>query len=91
MEFQAFHQQLNSSGDDMNVIQVGRPAVSRYHNTRKFYVTDEGVDYEVHDWPTAELGLKLGGFMLLKDMDNANEELFSADDELDVDFTDEIP
>ncbi len=22
--------------DDMNVIQVGRPAVSRYHNTRKF-------------------------------------------------------
>ena len=53
MEFQAFHQQLNCSGDDMNVIQVGRPAVSRYHNTRKFYMTDEGVDYEVHDWPTA--------------------------------------
>ena len=91
MEFQAFHQQLNFSGDDMNVIQVGRPAVSRYHNTRKFYMTDEGVDYEVHDWPTAELGLKLGGFMLLKDMDNADEELFSADDELDVDFTEEIP
>jgi len=75
----------------MNVIQVGRPAVSRYHNTRKLYMTDEGVDYEVHDWPTAELGLKLGGFMILRDMDNADEELFSADDELDVDFTEEIP
>jgi hypothetical protein len=37
------------------------------------------------------LGLKLGGFMLLKDMDDADEELFSADDELDVDFTEEIP
>ena len=75
----------------MNLIQVGRPEVSRYHNTSKFYMNDEGVDYEVHDWPTAELGLKLGGFMLLKDMDNADEELFSADDELDVDFTEEIP
>jgi hypothetical protein len=29
--------------------------------------------------------------MLLKDIDNADEELFSADDELDVDFTEEIP
>ena len=57
----------------------------------KFYMTDESVEYEVYDWPTAELDLKLGGFMLLKDMDNANEELFSADDELDVDFTEEIP
>jgi len=29
--------------------------------------------------------------MLLNDMDNADEELFSADDELNVDFTEEIP
>ena len=30
---------------------------------------DEGVNYDVHNWPTstAELGLKLGGFMLLSD------------------------
>jgi hypothetical protein len=55
-------------------------------------MTDESVEYEVYDWPTAELDLKLGGFMLLKDMDNADvEELFSADDELDVDFTVKIP
>ena len=44
----------------MNVIQVARPEVSRYHNTSKFYMNDEGVDYEVHDRPTAELGLSWG-------------------------------
>ena len=69
----------------MNIIQVGRPAVSRYHNTRRFYMTNEGVDYDVHDWPTAELGLKLGGFMLIKDFEgNAEEELLSADEQSDA-------
>jgi hypothetical protein len=27
---------------------------------------DEGVNYDVHDWPTAKLGLKLGGFTVLR-------------------------
>ncbi len=45
----------------MNILQVGRPAVSRYPNKRKFYMIEEGVNYVVHDWPTAELGLKLRG------------------------------
>ena len=44
----------------MNIIQVDRPAVSRYHNTRRFCMTNEGVDYDVHDWLTAEVGLKWG-------------------------------
>ena len=72
----------------MNILQVGRPAVSRYHNTRKFYMIDEGVNYDVHDWPTAELGLKLGGFMLLRDTDEdiAEEEMFSADELEQSDF-----
>jgi hypothetical protein len=65
MEWQAFYQQLSWSGDDMNIINVGRPAVSRYHSTRRLYMAGEGVNYDVHDFPTAELGLKLGGFMLL--------------------------
>ena len=29
-------------------------------------MTDEGVNYEIHDFPSAELGLKLGGFMALR-------------------------
>jgi hypothetical protein len=64
-EWHAYHEQLNFSGDDMNIIQVGRPAVSRYHQTRKFNMNGKGVDYDVHDFPTAELGMKLGGFMVL--------------------------
>jgi hypothetical protein len=45
----------------MNILQVGRPAVSRYHRNRKFSLVNDGVDHEVHDFPTAELGIKLGG------------------------------
>jgi hypothetical protein len=55
---------VNFSGDDMNIIQVGRPAVSRYHNSKKFYPAEASPNFDVHDFPTAELGLKLGGFML---------------------------
>ena len=73
----------------------------RYHNTRSLYMTDEGVDYDVHDFSTAELGLKLGGFMLLMagvDDDTAQEELLSDDDDdmphedesVDVDMTEGI-
>ena len=65
-EWTAFHGQINLTGDDMNIIQVGRPAVSRYHQHRKFFLTNMGVNYDVHDFPTSQFGLKLGGFMLLE-------------------------
>jgi hypothetical protein len=65
-EFFALDGQPNSSGDDMNIIQlVGRPAVSRYHQTRRFLADGLGFDAYTHDFPVAELGIKLGGFMLL--------------------------
>ena len=35
-EWHSFWQQLNGSGDDMNIIQVGRAAVSRYHQQRRW-------------------------------------------------------
>ncbi len=53
------------SGDDMNIIQVGRPAVK-----------NEGINYDVHDFPTSELGLKLGRFVTLSSVtvgDNQSE------------------
>ena len=56
--------QLNMSGDDMNIIQVGRPAVSKYHQISKFFAEGEGPDYAVHDFPNAAYGIKLGGFMI---------------------------
>ena len=52
------------SGDDMNIIQVGRPAVSRYHQNRRLMPGGIGFNHTVHDFPVAELGIKLGGFML---------------------------
>ena len=51
-------------GDDMNIIQVDRPAVSRYHQISKFFAEGEGPDYAVHDFPNAAYGIKLGGFMV---------------------------
>jgi hypothetical protein len=66
-EFFALHGQVNLSGDDMNIIQVGRPAVSRYHRQTRYYGENQGPNHECHDFPTAELGIKLGGFMVLDD------------------------
>jgi hypothetical protein len=63
-EFVQSFRQLNLSGDDMNIIQVGRPAVSRYHQICKFYAEGEGPDYAVHDFPNAAYGIRLGGFMV---------------------------
>ena len=76
----------------MNIIQVGRPAVSRYHNHRKFYMSHQGIDYDVHDFPSAELGLKLGGFMALSDAnqigvysDSDRDESDTSSSDIDVD------
>ena len=57
--------QCNISGDDMNIINVGRPAVSRYHHQGRWYLINEGPNHDIHDFPSAELGLKLGGYMFL--------------------------
>ena len=53
------------SGDDMNIIQVGRPAVSRYHQIKGFYPPGETPNFTVHDFPNSEYGIKLGGFMIM--------------------------
>jgi hypothetical protein len=60
-------------------------------------MTKEGVDYDVHDFPSAELGLKLGGFMVLTDTADDREvsdsdeggEQFDIDlgEQIDVDLT----
>ena len=62
--FQHFAQP-HFSGDDMNMIQIGRPAVSRYHQGRMYAKKGKGANYKTHDFALAQLNLKLGGFMLL--------------------------
>jgi hypothetical protein len=56
----------------------------------------EGVNYDVHDFPSSELGLKLGGFMMLSSVetvgDNQSESdvcdvVDPEDPEFDLDFT----
>ncbi len=51
--------------DDMNIIQVGRPAVSRYHQIKGFFPPGETPNFAVHDFPNSEYGIKLGGFMIM--------------------------
>ena len=63
-EFIQSYSQLNLSGDDMNIIQLGRPAVSRYHQINKFFPEGEGPSFAVHDFPNTKYGIKLGGFMV---------------------------
>ena len=48
----------------MNIIQVGRPAVSRYHQIRGFYAKGHGPNFAVHDFPSALYDIKMGGFMI---------------------------
>ena len=59
-EFAESYGQLRLSCDDMNIIQVGRPAISRYHQIKGFFPVGAGPNFEVHDFPNAEYGIKLG-------------------------------
>jgi hypothetical protein len=65
LEMLVYFDQPVLSGDDMNTIQVGRPAVSRYHHQRRYFAEGEGYNFRTHDFPHAWAGVKLGGFMLL--------------------------
>ena len=52
---------------------------------RKFFMTNEGVNYDVHDFPSSELGLKLGGDMMLSSTETILDE--HSDSDVDVDMT----
>ena len=64
-EWFVYHRQPLLSGDDMNVIQVGRPAVTRYHQQKSFWMEHWGPNHKIHDFSSSEMGIKLGGFMIL--------------------------
>ena len=63
-EWHELYRQPRISGDDMNTLQVGRPIVSRYHRNRRFYRQGKGANHKIHDFPSSEMGIKLGGFMV---------------------------
>ena len=70
LECMVYFGQLCLSGDDMNTIQVGRTAVSRYHQQRRFFSDGVGLNFRTHDFPHAWAGVKLGGFMVVNDGTN---------------------
>jgi hypothetical protein len=63
-EWFTFHGQLCVSGDDMNIIQVGRPAVSRYNQQRRFFLNGERPEHKTHDFPTYFASRNQTGMML---------------------------
>ena len=79
-EFFESYFQLNLSGDDMNIIQVGRPAVSRYHQIRGFFPEGFSPNLPVHDFPNAEYGIKLGGFMIRGGWSKHQKKAFELED-----------
>ena len=79
-----YHAQPSFSGDDMSLIQVGRPAVSRYHQIRGFFPEGPGPNYNVHDFPYPEYNIKMGGFMVLggRNLDKKRKSM----DDIDVTY-----
>ena len=63
-EWHELYGQPRISGDDMNTLQVGRPIFSRYHRNRRFFRQGQGVNHTIHDFPSTEMNIKLGGFVV---------------------------
>jgi hypothetical protein len=72
------------SGDDMNTIQVGRPAVSRMHSQRRMFYKGQGYNFRTHDFPHAWAGIKLNRFMALNVPSSYDDEVLPASD-IDID------
>lgn len=79
-EFMCSYGQLIISGDDMNIIQVGRPAVSRYHQIKGFFPLGQGPNFAVHDFPNSKYGIKLGGFMVRNNTTLKRDQYYTTDD-----------
>ena len=67
MEFAADHQDevMAFSCDDMNKIQIGSMAVSRYHQIRRFFVVGDEPNYPDHDFPVKNNKIIPSGYLCL--------------------------
>ena len=54
------------SCDNMNKVRIGVLAVSRYHQIRKIFMTDQSPDYPDHDFPHPGYLITPAGYMQLK-------------------------
>ena len=53
------------SMDDMAKIKVGPPAVSRYHQLKRTFPTNDQPNFSDHDFPIPGYVLSLSGYMFL--------------------------
>lgn len=63
--------------DDMAKIKVGAPAVSRYHQIRRLFPTNDSPNFEDHDFPVPNYLLSVSGYMFLKM--NPREEILEEE------------
>ena len=54
------------SCNDMNKLNVGTLAVSRYHQLSRFFPLDDAPDYPDHDFPYRNAKIIPSGYMLLQ-------------------------
>ena len=67
MEFAAEHYDeiMSFSCDDMNKINIGAMAVSRYHQIRRFFVAGDEPNYPDHDFPLKNNKIIPSGYLCL--------------------------
>ena len=59
----------------MNKLHVGTPAVSKYHQLKRFFLSDEGPDFADHDFPLRGYLITPSGYMCLEwESEEANDE-----------------
>lgn len=57
------------SVDDMAKIKVGAPAVSRYHQIKRFFLENDRLNLSDHDFPVPGYLLNVSGYMFLESND----------------------
>ena len=55
-------------------IGVGRHAVSRYHQLKKFFIAGDDPDYRDHDFPTPGYLICLSGYMVIQHPQSGNTQ-----------------
>ena len=63
--------------DDMSKVEVGAPAVSRYHQIRSIFPTNNMSNLPEHDFPVSGYFLNVSGYMML-DNNKPSDDKFTS-------------
>ena len=65
-----------------SMIGVGRPAVSRYHQLKKFFIAGDDPDYRDHDFPTPGYLICPSNYMVIQHPQSGNTQYASGRDDV---------